>query len=270
LEAARPIADRNVLFAAIEHQADGRTGFAREVDGEHTEVANAVLGAESAAGEIADHPDFAPGQIEDVGGLVADAGSELGRGVDGQAVLAPVGDNAVRLHRDMGLDLGAVLAVDNNVGLSQSLLNVAAWPAKPAALIGPADVPPLRQAWRRAAPARRCGLLSRAREDRWRTFLHRFVERGNVGQWLVDNFDEPCRGLGRTRGFRCHRRQRLAGIAHGGIAMLCLRPPVAQLRQAEGALQHVHRAHARVLLGRRGVDGGDTRMRHVTDDPARV
>src|ERR671914_1420107 len=86
--------------------------------------------AESAAGEIADHPDFTLGQIKDLGGLVADAGGELGRGVDGQAVLAPVGDDTVRLHGHVGLDLRAVLAVDDDIGLGQSLLGVAPRPAE--------------------------------------------------------------------------------------------------------------------------------------------
>jgi hypothetical protein len=167
------------------------TARAREVDSDHAEVADAILGAESATGEFTDHPDFALGQSEDLGGLVADASGKLSGGVESQAVLAPVGDDAVRLHWDMSLDLGAVLAFDDDVSLRQTLLDISSRSAKSLTGIGATHVAPLRQSWRRADPARRRGLLGRARKDRWRTILHRFL-RASPAIGMAPDGSVPC------------------------------------------------------------------------------
>ena len=58
LPAVRAIACRHVLLPAIEHQSNRRAGLSRQVDREQSEVPDPILGAESAAGEVADdaHP----------------------------------------------------------------------------------------------------------------------------------------------------------------------------------------------------------------------
>ena len=53
----------DVLLAAIEHHAHRRAGLARQVDRQQPEVADAVLRAEPAAGEIADDAHLALRQV---------------------------------------------------------------------------------------------------------------------------------------------------------------------------------------------------------------
>ena len=65
-------------------------------------------------------------QAERLRQLVPHAGGELGRHVDGQPVGAPIGDDRVRLQAAMGLHLGAILALDDDVGLREALRHVAA------------------------------------------------------------------------------------------------------------------------------------------------
>ena len=57
---------------------------------------------------------------------MAHAGGVLGRHVDGEPVGAPIGDDAVRLQAAMGLHLGAVFALDDDVGLREARVDVAA------------------------------------------------------------------------------------------------------------------------------------------------
>ena len=126
LNAARPVADADVLLAAIEHQPHRRARLARQVDRERAVVADAELRAEPAAGELADHADLVLRQLEHVRRFVAHAERELRRGVERQLVVAPVRDEAVRLHRRVRLHLRAVFARNDVVGLREALLHVAA------------------------------------------------------------------------------------------------------------------------------------------------
>ena len=181
-------------------------------------------------------------QIEDLGGLVAHAGGELGGGIDGQPVLAPVGDNAVRLHGHVRLHLGAVFRFDHDIGLAQALVDVAA--RQPIlAVSGPRTLPCCGRPGAAPPPPAVAACSVGPGKTAGASFLHRFVERGDVGQRLVVDFDEPCRRLGGTLRFCRHRRQRLARIAHGGVAVACLGLRIAQLRRARCAPAHA--PHAR-------------------------
>ena len=53
-----------MFLAPIQHEAHGRPRVARQVDGEHAVIADAVLGAEAAAGELADHTNLVGRKVE--------------------------------------------------------------------------------------------------------------------------------------------------------------------------------------------------------------
>src|SRR6185503_19457252 len=159
--------------------------FAGQMNRERAIVADAELRAESAAREFADHADLFLRQIEHVGRFVADAEHELGRGVERQLLVAPVGDDAVRFHRHMSLNLRAVLAREDVIGLCETLLYIASRTAAEAATGGPAKIAFLRQARRRATAACSRRLLRRPGEDDRRVFLHRCFERRDVWESFV-------------------------------------------------------------------------------------
>ena len=83
--------------------------------------------------------------------FLAHAGGELGGHVHGEPVLAPIGDDAVRLHAAMRLHLRAVFAVDDDIGCRKTRGDIAARSAP----IGPAHIALLRQPARRRACRRR-------------------------------------------------------------------------------------------------------------------
>jgi hypothetical protein len=216
-----------VLLSTAQHQPDRRAGLAREIGRQHAEIPDAVLGAESAAGEVADDPDLALGQAQHFGRFVSHAGGELGGGVERETLLAPVGHDAVSLHRHVGLYLGAILALDHDVGLRQSLLYVAAGSAEAAAFIRTADIALLWKPWRRTSASGGGRLLGWPGIDQRRVRLHGRVEQRDVGQRLVFNLHQLCGRLRRARGLRRHCRDRLAGIADHRIALTRFRLGIA-------------------------------------------
>src|SRR5208283_3389630 len=104
------------------------------------------LRPEASAHELGDDTDLRLRDAQDLGQLVADAARALRRGVDGQRIPVPVGDEAVRLHGAVGLHLRAVRGVDHDVGVGEALARVAGGLAVRAAHVRAADVAALRNA----------------------------------------------------------------------------------------------------------------------------
>ena len=71
------------------------------------------------------HAHLAELQAERLRQFAAHAGGELRGDPHRQSVGAPVGDDGVRLHAAMGLGLGAIFALDHDLGLGEALVDVA-------------------------------------------------------------------------------------------------------------------------------------------------
>ena len=119
------IAGDDVLLAPGEAAADRSASPLRELGRKEDVVADAGLGAEAAAHELADHAHLVLRQAEGLGEVAADAPDVLGRDVDVEAVASPLADALVRLERIVVERLRRVLGLDDGVGLGEPLLVVA-------------------------------------------------------------------------------------------------------------------------------------------------
>ena len=120
------VAADDVLLAARERAAHRPARPLRQLGCEEDVVADAGLGPEAAAHELADHPHFVLRQAEAFGQVAANPPDVLGRDVDVDAVAAPLAHALVRLERVVVERLRRVLGLDDDVGLSDALLVVAA------------------------------------------------------------------------------------------------------------------------------------------------
>ena len=164
--------------------------------------------------------------------------------MDRQAVGAPIGDEAVRLHAAMRLDLGAVLALDHDVRGREALRDIAA-----ARLSRPAHVAVDRQAGLRDEFARRTPGRGSRVVDFCRLRPARLVEIDDEGKRLIIDADETQRLLRRGHRGRCDGDDGLADIANHRMR-----------RIAEGDRAD-DRAHPRIALGCGRVDGAHLGMR---------
>ena len=119
------VARRDVLLAPRERALDRAARALRELGRDRRVVAGAVLRAEAAAHGVADDAHLVRRKAEVLGHGVADAPDVLGRDVDRDAVVLPVADGLVRLHRVVQDDLCPVLGLDDDVGLRDAALEVA-------------------------------------------------------------------------------------------------------------------------------------------------
>ena len=122
---AGTIADGEMLLLAVEHEANRRSGFARERGGNDSRIAGAELGAETTAHVFGDDAHLGFGKMEVAGKLFAHAGGSLGGGIDGEQLGLPVGDHAVGFKRGVRLHLGDVAGIHNHVGVFESLFGIA-------------------------------------------------------------------------------------------------------------------------------------------------
>ena len=249
LQAAGSITGRDVLLAPIEHHPNGRACLARQVDSQQSEIADAVLGAEAASGEIADDAHAALRQLEQVGRFVAHARGELRRRVDREPIVAPVGDHGVRLHGDVRLHLRAVFRLHHNVSFCKRLCGIPARQAEHLSGAGTADVASLREARRGSAAAGGGWLLDRTREHGGRALFHRLFERGHVRQYLVRDFYQLRGSVRCALRLGGDSRHRLTEVADRGIARRWLGLRISKLGMLQQRLvEHVHCPHTRVLF----------------------
>src|SRR6266496_1801409 len=101
------------------------------MNGHQPKVADAVLGSESSAREIADHANLVFWQIENFRGFVTNACGELRGGVNGQTVLLAVRHDPVRLQGHTRLDRSLEFAFDDHVRFGESRVDVPARPPNP-------------------------------------------------------------------------------------------------------------------------------------------
>ena len=194
LQAVRPIASRDMLFTAVQHQPHRRASLPRQMDRQQAEVADAVLRTESAAREVADHADAILRQLEQLGGLVAHAGRELRRGINREPFIRPVGHQTVGFHRDVRLHLGAVLGVDHDVGFRERLCDVASRQPEHRPCVRATHIPFLRQTRRCTAATGGRGLLGRPGEHGRRVLAHSIVQSADVTEHVITD-DHQGRGL---------------------------------------------------------------------------
>src|SRR5213082_124363 len=109
------------LGAAIEEETHRALRLSGKMQGDHAVVAGAELGAEAASGELADHAHLALRQLEQRGDLVLHAVDPLRAGVERRTVLAPVGDDAVRLNGGMRLHFGPVFLLESDLAAGERL-----------------------------------------------------------------------------------------------------------------------------------------------------
>ena len=191
-----------MLGAAIEEEAHGSLRLAGEMERDDAVVARAELGAEAAAGELADHAHLALRQLEQRGDLVLHAVDPLRAGVERRTVLAPVGDHAVRLNGGMRLHFGPVFLLESDLAAGERLLHVAVIAADHRA----AHVSLLRNVLRGATTAGGALLFDRALENERCAGLAGVVDIGHVRKHLVLD----------ANGARRILRLRRGGCSHGG------------------------------------------------------
>src|SRR5688500_14915861 len=90
LQTAGAIADRNMFLATIQNQSHRCVGFARQMNRERAVVADAVLGAEATAREIADDANLLWLQTKNFDGFVTNTQHVLRGCVQRQSVVAPI------------------------------------------------------------------------------------------------------------------------------------------------------------------------------------
>ena len=187
-----------------------RTGaprLSRQRDAKTAVIAERRLRAEAAAHAVDDHAHLFDRQIESLRQLAPHAGGELGRDVNCDAVVTPVGDQAVRLHAAMRLHLGRILALECDFRDGERLRCVAATRERRSA--GVAVERQVRGAGEPSALRRRFRIV-----DFRCAGLERLVDVDDEWQRFVLDADE----LQRLFGFR-HRScgdgdNRLADVAH--------------------------------------------------------
>ena len=209
-------------------------------------------------------------QLEDLRRLVAHAERELRRGVERQLLVAPIGDQAVRLHRRVRLHLRAVFARDDLVGLRETLLHVAARPPPRPPRAGPRRLPCCGSPGAAPPPPAVAACSVGPGKHHRRVVLHRCFERRDVRQALVFDAHQFRRSLRRAHALGRDRGDRLAEVAHHRITFVRFDGGIAQLRDRHDAVEHVHGPDAGICLGRRRVDGLDAGVRNSTADDARV
>ena len=101
---ARPVARDADLLAAVERDADGGAGGARELDRRDRLGGQVLLRAEAATHVLGDQVHLLVLQPEALGDLLREATHRLGRDVNVQALPVPAGGARVRLEG--GVDLG--------------------------------------------------------------------------------------------------------------------------------------------------------------------
>jgi hypothetical protein len=198
--------------------------------------------------------------------LVLHAVGVLSGGVDRQAIVAPVRHDAVGFHRDMRLHLGSIVAFDDDVRFAEALIDIAARTA----FARPAQVAFLRQAFGRAAAARRRLLLRRAGKNQRCVVAHRCFELRHMRQAFVLDANQFRRGFRSSRRCRGDRGDRLSCETHQRIRFFRLVSKIAQLRCHQYLFQHVDRTHAGIGCGSRGVDRLDACMRNRAADDTPV
>ena len=121
-----PVAGREVLLAAGERAAHGTSRPPGELGGHEGVVVRAVLRAEAAAHELADDAHLVGRETELRRNLVAHAPDELGRDVDVETIAAPLANGLMCLERAVEHCLRPELGLDDEVGLRDRLVHVAA------------------------------------------------------------------------------------------------------------------------------------------------
>src|SRR5690606_15221436 len=118
-----PVARRQVLLAAVEHQVHGRAGLPGQPGAGDALHVRTELAAEAAAHVLGDDADIrlrdAEARRETFGGAVDGLRAHPGR----QPVAFPLAHAAVRLERHVGLHLGAVGLLDDAGGALEAGLD---------------------------------------------------------------------------------------------------------------------------------------------------
>ena len=185
----RPVAGREVLFLAIEHQLDRRVGGLRETRADQALRIGGELAAEAAAHELGDHANVGLRDLEAGGEALARAVHRLRRDPRREVLAVPFADAAVRLERRVRLHLRRVGAFDRVRRGLQTGVDIAFF-------FG-------------IAGARVVGL-----EDLRRFGTHRLLDGREVGQDLPFDANQPDGVFGLLLGERGNRRNFLAGEHH--------------------------------------------------------
>ena len=209
LMGGRAIARVHLLLWPGQSETDRRSRLTRERDGEAAVDAERRFRAETAAHAVDHDPHLIQRQVERLGEFAPHPCGELSGNMDRQAVGAPIGDEAVRLHAAMRLDLRAVLALDHDVRGGETLRDVAA-----ARLSRPAHVAVDRQAGLRDEFARRTPRRGSRVVDFCRLRPARLVEIDDEGKRLVIDADETQRLFRRGHRGRGDGDDGLADIAN--------------------------------------------------------
>ena len=219
------VAGGDVLLATRERAAHRPPGARRERGGDQRVVTGVRLRAEAAAHELADDPHPVLREPHHVRDLAAHAPDVLRRGVHLERLADPAAHAAVRLERVVEHGLRAVGRLDDDIGLGQAALEVAALTLAHREHLAARDglvrvehrlrAAPTRP--RSARPPRSPGRASRRRRRRRRHLRSRTPRRA--------------RGCRRGRSLRARRaprapaRDRSARRAHGRAATAA--PPCA-------------------------------------------
>jgi hypothetical protein len=196
------VSRRELLLLPVEEELDRGAGLPGELRRGDALGARSELGSESAAHVLAVDPHLGRRDRELLGELVAHPRDPLSRGPDRELVSLPLGDEAVRFERRMGLDPRRVGSLDDDVRLAESLLDVP--------LVGGAralHVPLTRERFLRGRHVSGGRLRLRvALEDERGGLLAGRVRIHDEGSWLVAHADRLHRvvralgGVGRDGG----------------------------------------------------------------------
>ena len=258
LDAHGRLAHRAGLLFEGEVQEHGTPCLARQGHGQGFEL-GVVLVAVGPAHQRHCQPHALLRQAEHLGQLLADDERVLGRGPYGDAVVAPLGQDQLRLHGVVG-HLGELEGVlEDPFRGGEPVLDAAL-----AAFVVEAHVGVL------PGLVVHGGIAGVFRA----VFAHGFVQGRGVGvqgriqgqerrERLVLHADEPQRLGGRLRGLRGHRRHRvpfIADLVHGQHRDVLHQRAVVggDVLQVRG---REHRGHPGMGLCGRGVDGQDARVR---------
>ena len=159
---------------------------------------------------------------------------ELRRGIDGEHVVGPVGDESVRLHRHVRLHLGAVFGVDDDVGGREPFLDVAARQAERPPGVRAAHVPSLRQPGGAPPPPAVAGCSVGPGKTAGASALHRLVHVADVREHVVADLHERAPRRRRRAANRRDAGDRLTEIADHRIARLLQARDRGAARSAAG------------------------------------
>ena len=163
----------------------------------------------------------------------------------------------------MHLHLGGVFRLHNEVRVFETLFDVAALVQR-----RPVHIALLRNILGSAATTCGAGLIRGSWKYRRSIGLtsHLHIDDKRLG--IVLHLHQLRRLFRDVRICRRHRRDRLAGITHDGIATL-LERRIAQHRLAQHMLNDVHALHARQFAGLGGVDRNNAGVREHSPSPWR-